>query len=590
MKISIHYKITAIFVLVTAAILSGVYIYLNIHLKEAAFRYIREGLIKEARLSKSMLDDYSPDPENPYSADLLADRIGKSLGARATIIGLDGTVFGESELGGAELKAMQNHLDRPEVDDAITKGIGESRRFSTTLKKNIYYVAVVFGKDKPSGIIRLAMPVSEINIASGYIDKLLIALFLAAFILAVVISLIASSVITKPLKEISWVAQNIARGDFSKRVYIETRDEIGALSRAINYMSEQLKARIDDIVANRSRLEAVLLSMFEGVMVVDAGGRILLMNNTLRELFGLTEDPAGRRPIEAIRSLEIQDICDSALSLKNGVESREVSVITPNEKILSVHATPVIHDKKAEGAVLVFYDITELRRLENIRKDFVANVSHELRTPISNIKGYAETLIDGAIEDRENARDFVNIIHHDADRLAKLIDDLLELARIESGRMPLQLKAQPVALLIERMVNAMHKQADARSVMLSADIPKGLPDVMIDENRIAQVLLNLIDNAIKYTQPDGRVTLRAFDKGGYIEVSVIDTGAGIPENDIPRIFERFYTVDKARSRELGGTGLGLSIVKHIVQAHKGDVHVQSIVGAGSTFSFTLPKA
>jgi two-component system phosphate regulon sensor histidine kinase PhoR len=263
----------------------------------------------------------------------------------------------------------------------------------------------------------------------------------------------------------------------------------------------------------------------------------------------------------------------------------------PEEKILLVHATPVIQEERTEGAVLVFHDITELRKLEKIRQDFVANVSHELRTPISNIKGYAETLLEGAVHDKENVEDFIQIISSNSEHLANLINDILDLSKIESGKLEMERKPCNIYPLAQKIVSGLQRQADDQQVTIEINIEKDLPKILADEKRLAQVLLNLIDNAIKYNKKGGKVIITAHKKNThFIQVDISDTGIGISENDLPRVFERFYRIDKARSREMGGTGLGLSIVKHIVQAHGGDVSTSSILGKGSTFSFTIPRA
>ncbi|RKY36531.1 MAG: PAS domain-containing sensor histidine kinase, partial [Candidatus Omnitrophota bacterium] len=268
---------------------------------------------------------------------------------------------------------------------------------------------------------------------------------------------------------------------------------------------------------------------------------------------------------------------------------REISVLMREEKILLVNAAPVIGEHGVNGAVLVFHDITNLRQLEKVRQDFVANVSHELRTPISSIKGYAETLLHGALEDKENAEDFLKIIYFEADRLAKLISDLLDLSTIESGKLTLCLKSCNVETVVQRVVSGLKPRVGAKLLTINLVIPKNIAKIVCDENMIAQVLLNLIDNAIKYTNAPGQISIKAIEQGGFVQIDVCDTGIGILEKDLPRLFERFYRVDKNRSCALGGTGLGLSIVKHIIQAHKGRVFVRSVFGQGSTFSFTIPK-
>lgn len=590
MRVNIHYKIALIFIIVIAIVLLGVYFYLTKHLEEFTYRRIKTNVTKQIALSKTYLEAKSSENITAYNLDAAADIIGRDLDLRVTIVGLDGTVYGDSELKGDALANVENHLYRPEIQQAIKSGIGESRRFSTTVKKDMLYVASTYGKEIPQGIIRLSIPLLEVEQISDHLKKILIAGLLIAFILAIIISFLASGFISKPIRSMSLAAQGIAHGNFSKRVTDMSNDEIGDLAKAFNFMTEQIRTRIEEVTTNKSRLEAVLLSMFEGVMVVDISGTILLMNQTLKDFLLVKEEPIGKRPLEVIRNIEIQEIVGRALKLNQGLESCEISVLFPEEKILLVHATPIIRNEATEGAVLVFHDITELRQLEKIRQDFVANVSHELRTPVSSIKGYAETLLEGALEDKKNAKEFLKIIHSDSDRLARLIDDLLDLSKIESGRLRMGLKPCATRPIVERVVSGLSRQVADKSIAITIDMPKDLSKIMADEARIAQVLLNLIDNAVKYTPREGKITISAKEKNVFVQIDVSDTGVGIPEKVLPRIFERFYRVDKARSRELGGTGLGLSIVKHIIQAHNGEVFVQSVEGQGSTFTFTIPKA
>jgi len=590
LRVNIHYKIALIFVIVIAIVFLGVYFYLNKNLEEFTYKRIKTNVTKQIALSKTYLEAKSLENITAYNLDVIADGLGKDLDLRVTIIGLDGTVYGDSELKGDVLANIENHLYRPEIQQAIKSGIGESRRFSTTIKKDMLYVASTYGKEKPQGIIRLSIPLLEVEQISNHFKKILIAALLIAFILAIIISFLASGFISTPIRSMSLAAQDIAHGNFSKRVQISSNDEIGDLAKAFNFMTEQIRTRIEEVTTNKSRLEAVLLSMFEGVMVVDISGTILLMNQALKDFLLVKEEPIGKRPLEVIRNIEIQEIVGRALKLNQGLESCEISVLLPEEKILLVHATPIIRNEIVEGAVLVFHDITELRQLEKIRQDFVANVSHELRTPVSSIKGYAETLLEGALEDKKNAKEFLKIIHSDSDRLARLIDDLLDLSKIESGRLRMGLKPCAIRPIVERVVSGLDKQARDKLIAISIDMPKDFSKIIADEARIAQVLLNLIDNAVKYTPQEGKITISAKVKNAFVQIDVSDTGVGIPEKDLPRIFERFYRVDKARSRELGGTGLGLSIVKHIIQAHNGEVSVKSVLDQGSTFTFTIPKA
>ena len=413
---------------------------------------------------------------------------------------------------------------------------------------------------------------------------------LVAVPLAAFFSFWISSVVFPPVRDIAFWAKSIAAGDFSKKVAIPTQDEMGALAEAMNYMSQRVQGRMEEFIADKSRLEAVFLSMFDGVMVIDQSGEIVLMNQTLKEFLQVDTEVTGKKPLEVIRNIDIQELAQRVLTSHSRLESREITLLLPEERVLLAHATPVLRADTIDGAVLVFHDITQLRQLEKVRQDFVANVSHELRTPVSTIRGYAETLLEGALEDKAHAREFLRIIYDDAERLSKLINDLLDLSRIESGKMKLALEECSLEAVVDKVLTGMDKEARKNSVTLKKDIPRRLVKIRIDEAAIAQVLFNLVENAIKYNNAGGSVTISARETDRGVEVSVTDTGIGIPQEDIPRIFERFYRVDKARSRELGGTGLGLSIVKHIVQAHHGEVMVESALDKGSTFRFILPLA
>jgi two-component system, OmpR family, phosphate regulon sensor histidine kinase PhoR len=589
-RLNISYKITLIFCAILAFVFLGVFAYLDTILKDFVYHRVRAALLKETLLVKMFLEKDFPGYPRLKEIDSVVDRAGHTLGSRVTLIGLDGTVIGDSGVGAAGLHELDNHLYRPEVQEALRSGKGESVRFSTTVRKNMLYLAITFGKEKAEGIVRLSLPLSDVDEISGRLKTVLLISLGGAFVLIAIGSLLASMLITRSIKEMSTVARNVARGDFSKKALIVSNDEMGDLADAFNYMTGQISLKIEEVVSNKKRLEAVLLSMFEGVMVVDAKGGILLINKSLKDFLKVEQDPAGKKPIEVLRNVELQEITDKVLALKTGLESREISVLMPEERTLLVHGTPIRRDDKTEGAVLVFSDISDLRRLEKIRKDFVANVSHELRTPASNIKGFTETLLDGALEDKEHAEEFVRIIQANSDRLINLVEDLLDLSRLESGKMPLVLDPCPLRHVSERVIGELSVRAAEKGIDIRNDIPAQMAMAMADASRIAQVFFNLLDNAIKYTERKGTVILSAREEKDMIKVEIKDNGPGIPEKDLLRIFERFYCVDKGRSRSMGGTGLGLSIVKHIVHDHGGDISARSAVGEGSTFIFTLRKA
>lgn len=335
---------------------------------------------------------------------------------------------------------------------------------------------------------------------------------------------------------------------------------------------------------------AILPSMVEGVMVIDEKGNILLVNPSLKRQFLIDSATETKTPIEVIRNLQVQEMVDRILKEKQGLIGQEIIVNQPEEKVFKINGVPIIRDNELKGVVLVFHDITELKRLERIRQDFVANVSHELRTPVSSIKGYSETLLDGALEDKDSAREFINIIYQASNRLSNLIDDLLDLTKIESGKMKMTFAPLEIKPILDKCLGVLEKVIKGKNLNVTIDVPDNIPRVMADDKRLAQVFLNLLDNAVKYNSEGGEIKIEAYPSDRFVQVDISDTGIGIPEKDLPRLFERFYRVDKPRSRELGGTGLGLSIVKHIIIAHNGQVWISSQLGEGSTFSFTIPQA
>lgn len=448
----------------------------------------------------------------------------------------------------------------------------------------IYKITLIF-----ACLAVFILAVSFLYLDTNRLKDILIAVFIFTILAAIVMSFIVSLFILGPIKEMTNVTRLIAKGDLTKRIASSRNDEIGDLARSFNNMSEQIRLRIAEALTNNSKMEAVFQSMFEGVIVIDEHRKILLMNKAIKDLLGIKEDVLGKTPLEVIRNNNIQEIVEKVLAIKKPLDAKEVGLFSPLDKVLLVNAVPVGYEGKPAGAVLVFHDITKLRQLENIRREFIANISHELRTPAANIKGYAETLLDGALNDKENAVEFLKIIYSESGRLEKLITDILGLSKIESEKFKMSLKKHSIKNIAETVSAEFGPRIKEKDLQMKINIADNLPEVFVDDYYIRQVFSNLIDNAIKYTDPKGSINITAHDKGKLVQVDVLDTGIGIPEQDIPRIFERFYRVDKARSRELGGTGLGLAIVKHIVQAHNGEVWVTSTAGKGSTFSFTIPK-
>lgn len=436
---------------------------------------------------------------------------------------------------------------------------------------------------------------------------------LLALSVALALSLFITRWVTRPIVEMKRIARQMAEGDFTRKAPVESRDEIGELGLALNTMAERLREKIEDLEQERAKVTAILESMVEGVIAVDPQGRILLANGSARALFPLRHGRIEGRPfLEVIRNKELFDLIQECRACRGGELCRkELTLVTPVERTLQVHAVPFHLRGEALGVLLVLHDITELRRLERVRTEFVANVSHELRTPLTSITGYLETLLGGALEESENARRFLEIVFKHAKRLSRLLDDLLELSNLELGKTKLKLQPTELHEVVEGVLAIYKFQAEAKGLTLASEIPTGFPPVLADRDRLSQILINLVDNAVKFTPEGGSITVSArrvpssefrvpssepgtwnLEPGtmDFVEISVADTGIGIPSWHLPRITERFYRVNKARSRELGGTGLGLAIVKHLVQAHGGGLRIESELGKGTRVCFTLPKA
>ncbi len=590
MRIRIHWKLTLIFCAINLVILTGAYLYLSGNLRSYVEDRIEDGLKKDLFLNKDLLDKEPLALSGPAGVNRLVDSIATRLGVRATVMDPAGNVLSDSDIGSDGIGKLENHITRAEVQDAIRTGFGKSKRFSTSIRKDMLYMAAPLGKGKLTGILRLSIPLSDVELIESRLFRMTGITMILAFLITLLAGFAVSIIISRPLGEMSKVAGRIAGGDFSRKIVVRADDETGDLAKAINNMSDEISSKITNISGEKAKLEAVLSSMFEGVMLTDPRGRIVMANPALKKLFFVVSDPAGKRPLEVLRNNDLQEMVERSLSSGEGIVTREINIASPENRCVIVNGVPIAKAGVTEGAVFVFHDITELKKLEEIRKDFVANVSHELRTPISSIKGYAETLLDGKVQDANTAKEFISIISQNSDRLESLIKDLLDLAGIESGKMRMEFEPLDIFPTIERSLGVLDKSAREKSISVKFDIPGDLPKVLGDQKRLSQVFLNLLDNAIKYTPAGGSVVITANTRSGQVQIDVSDTGIGIPEKDLPRIFERFYRVDKARSRELGGTGLGLSIVKHIVQAHGGQVWVQSVPGRGSTFSFTIPTA
>jgi len=580
-------KVILIQLIVVVLLGAVIYGYLDRMTKRYQTNEMTQELLQEAGLARMVANGAIRDLRR--DAPVLAGNISRELKARVTIIAWDGEVVGDSEVPPERFAELDNHIGRPEIRDAIAKGVGSSIRYSETLRNDMLYAALPFrsatGQD---AVLRLALSMSSINAAKHEFRAVLGWSLLAAAITVVFFSNLLAGVSTKSLHAVAAIASKIGKGEIGTRVPVVSGSEVGELARVLNEMAQKTEEQLERLSAEKNRLDTILKGMGEGIMVADPQGVVTLVNPAFRELFGMKDEIEGRQLIDISRHPALHESFRGVIALgQERVE--ELQLHAPKEKTVLTHWVPLMENGVLTGVVAVFHDISDIRQLEKIRRDFVANVSHELRTPVTIIKGYAETLLAGALENPQQATRFVNIMYSHADRLAALIQDLLTLSQLESGTIALEARSVSVHDIAEHVVALLEQKIRERRISIDILGLAGAPGVLADPGRLEQVFVNLVDNAVKYTPAGGSVTLTATAEEDRVVVAVRDTGIGIPSRDLPRIFERFYRVDSARSREEGGTGLGLAIVKHIVQQQGGTVSVESS-GQGSIFYVTLKKA
>ena len=523
--------------------------------------------------------------------DQICNEAGQLTDTRFTVILPDGRVVGDSRENPVH---MDNHADRPEVRAARDAGYGQSMRYSKTLDRNLLYVATAMRDgERLIAVTRAALPVVFLDEQKQAIQWRMAGGGLVIAVLVGVISLLASRKISRPIEELRIGAEVFASGELERKLAIPETEELASLAEAMNEMADQLDRRIQTVVDQRNELETVLASMHEGVVAINTAETIINMNQAAADMFeNEREKAAGRSVQEVVRNLELQNFVREALATDEAQES-DISLFTPAETILNIHSSP-IRDSEGQriGTLLVMADVTKLRRLENMRRDFVANVSHEIKTPLTAIKGYVETLVNQEVDSKDDYERFLGIINKHVNRLDAIVEDLLSLSRIERAvdiaESPLDFTEARIGDIIQTAVQVLQNRADEKNISIDR---RGEMDLKarVDATLIEQAILNLLDNAIKYSDNGSVVAIDVERRNGATGIHITDHGCGIAKNHLSRLFERFYRVDKARSRQMGGTGLGLAIVKHIVQAHGGQVTVVSRPGRGSTFSVLLPS-
>ena len=595
-RTSLFWKLGLTYLVLLLAVVASVDFYVGGILRQNYIRATNEHLGSLAQLAK----DRPPSLDDPAALASWASWMSRS-GARVTVIAADGRVLADSA---HDIETMENHSNRPEFRQAMAAGAGRSVRHSHTLDRDLVYWAMRFDRPpRPPVIIRFATPLAKINAALAQVRRNLLEVSLLILLLGIALSLLFSRRFANRVARLQEFSRRVADGDFRPLPHQRGDDELGDLASILNETAAHLNATIRSLTEERNRSAAILRSMVEGIAVVDARERVTFCNQAFAKIWDAgSVGIEGKPAIEVIRQTHILELIRQALSGEETLHG-EISLGTAQPRNFSVTVAPirsfngVVTDPGARqknetfGAVVVLHEITDLRRLEQVRKDFVANVSHELRTPLTAIQGFAETLLSGALEDQQNNRHFVEVIRNHAARLSRLTDDLLKLSRIEAGKLDMDFQPVDLDALIEAAVESARGAANQKQLSLAvANLTRNLPRILGDASLLREVMRNLLDNAIQYTPARGSISVSAARREAFVVITVADTGIGIPQADQVRIFERFYRVDAARSREVGGTGLGLAIAKHIVEAHGGQIWVESTVAEGSQFHFSLPVA
>jgi two-component system phosphate regulon sensor histidine kinase PhoR len=542
---------------------------------------IKNDLIAEARIS-ALLGIVDIEKKLSHLSDISRSRV--------TLIDASGRVKADSE---KDLAQIDSHLNRSEIQEARIKGQGEAIRYSRTLGVDMLYIAFpVTEGSEVRGYIRFARPLFDVKKSIdqqyAYIYKCL----LIAIIPALIIALLLARKLISPIEKVISYTHKVCSGEALGTLLVESNDDVGQLEKDINLMVLEQQERVRVADEEKAKLKAAFASMTEGVLVMNSQNRIEFLNKSLKKILeneGIT-DILDKTPLEAFRNVELQDALD-LFRESGGPVLREINLGQEAPVILDVTISAVLGLPEEEQKMLmVFHDVTRLKKLEKIREDFVANVTHEIKTPLTAITGFIETLEGGAIKEEVTAKKFLHIISENAHRLGRLVDDLLILSSIELGEMKLQFENVSIADAIENVLPMFETKAAEKSLTIDKQISDELPFIGADRDKLTQILVNILDNALKFTPSGGKISISAVqDDGGFVVVKVSDTGMGIPKMEIPRLGERFYRADKARSRELGGTGLGLSIVKHLMKAHKGSIDIESQVGRGTTVSLTFPQ-
>lgn len=583
MALHIRWRIALPYIFLILFVMTMTAVYLAYSFQQQSFNKLEEKIATETRLLADHLSTY--DGEFIVTNDEF-DNFSKIwaeiLGARITIIAPDGVVLGESQ---AEKFTMDNHLNRPEVQQSLTSGIGKSVRYSRTEGKEFMYTAVpVYANDQLKSIVRIAITTEQIQSDTAQFIRPIILITILGLVLAIILAMIVAEYLSRPVRQLTESVKQVTVDDLELTPILPPQDELGQLATAFEAVVSELHTQIRTFEREQKKLEAVLKQLTDGVVIVDETGIIQMINPAAQKMFGIEGNPVTGHSLAVVtRHHDIVNLWEKTKDSKQG-EIHGIEISTNKIELQSL-GIPLIESLPG-SSLLVFHDVTRIRHLETIRRDFISNISHELRTPLASLKALTETLQDGGLEDTNVANRFLNRMEIEVDSISLMVQELLELSRIESGQVPLNLEPVNPFELVNAAVERLRLQAERIGLTLTIDCQGNLSPVLADTSRMEQVLVNLLHNAIKFTPPGGSIDISCNPNDEYCIFAIADSGVGISSEDFPRIFERFYKADRARAS--GGTGLGLAISKHLVEAHKGEIWAESIEGKGSTFYFSLP--
>jgi len=577
-----------ILILLTMSLLSS---YLLWFFHQHNLEQLTSSLLTHARITEQFLEDHMKGPREKANIDSLIKELSTKNDLRITVIDNTGTVIADSW---ENPTLMENHLERPEIASALSSGQGNSLRYSTTINQNMLYVAIpIWQGSEVVGAIRISSTLAAVDAGFNSIRSTLLAAIFLAALLAIIISIRLAQKYTAPLEEITTAAREIGDGNLNRRLHIKTGDELELLAHTLNNLASNLDDKINDSIAETQKLALILKHMDNAVILLDRYGRVTTVNKMARNLFDIKDSMLNQHNMQVLGNSQLDRAIHQTVMSRKSMLIHLKTNIHGDKRVFQVFVAPITDiETNITGVLSVFHDITTLQDLHERQADFVANASHELATPLTAIKGFAETLLDGAIEDPKLSVKFINIIHTEAERMQRLINELLQLAKLNSQEYRQQVKFERTDLtpLLHKVMQYLATNAQEKNITIHIDAPAAPISVMANLDWLKQVLLNLLDNSIKYTLPSGRVMLKCHQEDNQAILIVQDSGIGIAPADLPLIFDRFYRVDKARARSAGGTGLGLSIVKFIVEMHGGRIDVKSTVNRGTTFTIKLPLA